>query len=138
MYSISYGGITHHYISKGSNYCNKLNSFGTINNQYIIAMAGNDKFKAGFLYGTDSVCANIYGPITSFNLASNIDFIAGGYNANYSDFKERGLRPISIAGITPVAGFNFKIPIIKTESYKVSLDSLVSVGIITHAITVSF
>ena len=101
-------------------------------------MAGTSKARLGVLAGTDSVCGRILGPISSFRVSENVDLMLGGYNTNISNFKARGIEPPSFYGITPVAGLDFKIPLIKTNTYQVNLDNLVSVGIVTHAISVSF
>lgn len=134
MISLIYGGITHHYMAPKLNYCNTINNVGTIHNEYVIAMAGNDKAKIGILKGKDSACGNIIGPISSFNLSDNVDFMLGGYNTNFKTFEKRGIVPPSFGGITPVVGLNFKIPI--TDNIKIN--NLVSIGIITHAISVEF
>lgn len=101
-------------------------------------MAGTNKAKIGVLTGRDSVCGRIVGPISSFRISENVDFMLGGYNTNFNSFKARGIEPSSIYGITPVVGLDFKIPLIKTDTFRVDLDNLVSVGIVTHAISVSF
>jgi hypothetical protein len=49
-------------------------------------------------------------------------------------FEKRGIIPPSFSGITPVVGVNFKIPI--TDNIKIN--NLVSIGIITHALSVEF
>jgi hypothetical protein len=128
MISILYGGITHHYMAPKLNYCNTVNNVGTIHNEYIIAMAGT----------RDSACANIVGPIASFNVSENVDFMIGGYNTNFNAFEKRGMLPPNFNGITPIIGLNFKIPLIRQDNFEVSLDNLVSFGIITHALSVSF
>jgi len=138
MISILYGGITHHYTAPKLNYCNTINNVGTIHNEYVIAMAGTRDFKLGFLKGKDSACAPIMGPIASFNVFENIDFIAGGYNTNFNAFKKREMSPPSFNGITPVIGLNFKIPLIRQDNFEVNVDNLVSFGIITHALSISF
>jgi hypothetical protein len=138
MISILYGGITHHYMAPKLNYCNTVNNVGTIHNEYIIAMAGTRDFKLGLLKGKDSACANIVGPIASFNVSENVDFMIGGYNTNFNAFEKRGMLPPNFNGITPIIGLNFKIPLIRQDNFEVSLDNLVSFGIITHALSVSF
>lgn len=138
MISLIYGGITHHYMAPSLNYCNTINNVGTIHNEYVIAMAGNKDFKLGILKGKDSACGNIVGPVSSFRLDDNVDFMLGGYNANLKTFEKRGMIPPHFNGITPVVGFNFKLPLVKTESFEMNLNNLVSIGIITHAISINF
>ena len=138
MITMIYGGITHHYMAPSLNYCNTINNAGTIHNEYVIAMAGSKNAKLGFLKGKDSACGDIFGPISSFKISDNVDFIAGGYNTNFKKFEERGMIPPSFGGITPVIGFDLKIPLVKTKQFEVNVDNLVSVGIITHAISVNF
>lgn len=141
MYAtILYGGITHHYMASNLDYCNRVgnNSFGTIHNEYVIGMVGSRENKVGFIKGKDSACGNIFGGVASSSISENVDLIVGGYNTNKEAFYKRNIEPPSFNGITPVFGLDFKIPIYKTESYKISLDNLVSFGIITHALSVSF
>lgn len=132
--TILLGGITHHYLGSSLPYCNAINNVGTIVNPYIVVMSGTNKTKAGFIVGTDSACGRIAGPVASFNLASNLDFIVGGYNTNFKEFKNSGIEPVSIRGITPILGLNYKIPLINN----ISLDNIISVGIVSHAISFSF
>jgi hypothetical protein len=139
MLSIIYGGITHHYLAKDLPYCNTIKGgMGTIHNEYVIAMAGSSDFRLGALVGKDSACGNIFGPMSATRLSDNIDFMLGGYNTNFKKFRERMIEPPSIGGITPVIGLDFKIPIYEEGDTKLSLDTLVSVGVITHAINFSF
>jgi hypothetical protein len=138
MISLLYGGITHHFIGSNLNYCNSINSYGTIHNEYLIAMAGNKSTKIGIIKGKDSACGNILGPISSFSLSSNFEFVLGGYNTNFKDFEKLGIRPPSIAGFTPVIGLDFRLPLYESENVKFSIDNLVSMGIITHALRVDF
>lgn len=138
MISLIYGGITHHYMAPKLNYCNTINNVGTIHNEYVIAMAGSDKAKIGILKGKDSACGNIVGPISSFKVGEYTDFMIGGYNTNFNTFEKRGIVPPSIAGFTPVIGFDIKIPVITTDDYQIVVDNLVSFGIITHAISINF
>lgn len=141
MYAaILYGGITHHYIGSKFNYCNRIdnNNFGTINNEYFIAMVGSKDSKVGVIKGKDSACGNIFGAITSNSLSENVDFILGGYNANIEKFQKRGLVPPNVNGVTPVVGFNFKMPIHETPTYKISINNVVSYGIITHSLGIEF
>ncbi len=111
MISLIYGGITHHYLASNLPYCNRINNVGTIHNEYVIALAGNNKAKFGFLNGKDSACGNIFGPISSFNIRKNIDIMVGGYNTNFNEFNKLGIVPVHVGNITPVIGANFKIPI---------------------------
>lgn len=134
MISLIYGGITHHYLASNLPYCNRINNVGTIHNEYIIALAGNNKAKFGFLNGKDSACGNIFGPISSFNVRKNIDIMVGGYNTNFNEFNKLGIIPVHVGNITPIIGANFKIPITKN----IEINNLISIGIITHAISVSF
>lgn len=97
-------------------------------------MAGNRDFKLGLLKGKDSACGNIVGPISSFRIDDNVDFMLGGYNTNFNTFEKRGIVPPSVGGITPVVGLNFKIPITDT----IKINNLVSFGIISHALSVEF
>lgn len=132
--TILLGGITHHYLGSNLPYCNRINSVGTITNPYVVAMSGVEKAKAGFIFGTDSACGTIVGPVSSFKLGDNIDFIAGAYNTNYRQFNELGIVPSTIAGLTPILGINYKIKL----NENLSLDNIISVGIISHALSVSF
>lgn len=138
MISLIYGGITHHLIGSNLNYCNTVNNYGTIHNEYFIAMAGTKNSKLGFIKGKDSACGDIFGPIASFSIANSLDFVVGGYNTNFEEFEKRNINPVSVGSITPVIGVNYKIPILKKSSYEVNLNNLVSFGIITHAISVDF
>jgi hypothetical protein len=101
-------------------------------------MAGNKDFKLGVLSGKDSACGNIFGPISAIGLSDNIDLMLGGYNTNFKKFKDRGIEPPSIRGVTPVVGLDFKIPIYESGSTKLSIDTLVSVDVVTHAINFTF
>lgn len=141
MYAtILYGGITHHYLASNLNYCNRIkdNNFGTIHNEYVIGLVGSRENKVGFIKGKDSACGDIFGVLTTSTLIENIDLVLGGYNANFKTFEKRGMIPPSIGGVTPVIGLDFKIPLYRSENLNVSLDNLVSVGIITHAVSFSF
>jgi len=134
MISIMLGGLTHHYIGSSFNYCNKLNDFGSIANPYTVVMAGTKNSKIGLITGKDSVCANILGPISSFYLKENLDVIVGGYNVNREEFKKRQIEPLSIGGFTPVLGVNYKLPI----TNNISINNLISFGIITQSIGINF
>jgi len=138
IFSLMLGGITHHFLAPNLNYCNSINDVGTIANEYVVGMAGTEDFKVGFIKGKDSACGNITGAISSINLYENVDFMIGGYNTNFQEFKQIGVEPPSINGITPILGLNFKIPVYKTENTRVSIDNLVSIGIVTHAISFTF
>jgi hypothetical protein len=134
--SLLYGGITHHYLASSLPYCNRINdnSFGTIHNEYVIGLIGNEKSKIGLISGKDSACGNILGPITTTKISKNIDFVLGGYNTNFKKFHELGIQPPSFNGITPVVGFDYRIKLTKN----ISIDNLISLGIITHSLRVDF
>jgi hypothetical protein len=132
--SILLGGITHHYLGSSLAYCNSLNKFGTIYSPYTVVMLGDKEKKLGFIKGKDSACGDIFGPVASFYLSENVDFIAGSYNANFKAFEERGMVPPSVFGITPILGINYKIPITKN----IEIANVVSIGIISHSISFSF
>ena len=132
--TISLGGLTHHFLGSNLPYCNRINNFGSIVNPYAVVMRGTEDLKAGFILGTDSACGSIVGPVSSFKLSDNVDFIAGAYNTNFKEFNKLGIEPPSIAGLTPIVGINYKVKLNKT----LSLDNIVSIGIISHAISFSF
>jgi hypothetical protein len=136
--TIILGGITHHYIAPKLNYCNTINNIGTIQNNYIGVMVGNKRFQGGFIKGKDSACANITGLISSYNLSDNFNFMVGGYNTNFKEFEQRNMVPPSVFGVTPIVGVNYKIPLYENKKTKISLDTLFSVGIVTHGIAVTF
>jgi hypothetical protein len=140
MISIIYGGITHHYLASNLPYCSRINnnSFGTIHNEYVIGMVGSENFKLGVLSGKDSACGNILGPIMAAKVSENVDFMLGGYNTNIKEFHNLGIEPPSFNGYTPIIGFDFKLNLYDGESYKINIDNLVSLGIITHAISINF
>jgi hypothetical protein len=138
MISLLYGGITHHYLASSLPYCNKINNHGSIHNEYVIALVGNKDRKFGLIGGKDSACGSIFGPISSFTVTEQIEFIAGGYNTNFNKFKKLNIEPPSIGGITPVVGLDFKLPIYKTETFKIGIDTLVSFGIVTHSLRIDF
>jgi hypothetical protein len=71
-------------------------------------------------------------------LSEDVEFLIGGYNTNFKDFEKLGIQPPSISGITPVVGLDFRIPIYEDRDVKFTIDNLVSIGIITHAIRVDF
>jgi len=134
MISLILGGITHHFIGSNLPYCNRINDFGTIHNEYVVVMAGSSEAKVGFIKGKDSACGDILGPISSFKMSDNIDFILGGYNTNFKDFEKLGIIPFSVGSITPVMGIDYKIPITKN----LEIHNIISFGIISHAIGLSF
>ena len=138
MASLMYGGITHHYILPKGNYCNRINNYGTINNEYFVLMFGDDNSRIGFIKGKDSACGNIMGPIGAINMVRNIDFVAGAYNTNTEKFHSLGLEPPSIAGITPILGLNFRIPLYQSDSFSIKLENLLTYGILTHSISMNF
>lgn len=138
MISLIYGGITHHYLASSLPYCNRINNVGTIHNEYVIGMAGSENFRVGILSGKDSACGNILGPISATKISENVDFMLGGYNTNFDKFHELGIEPPSIGGITPVIGFNYKLNLYNSDNVKVNLENVISVGIITHALSVNF
>jgi hypothetical protein len=141
MYAtILYGGITHHYMASKLNYCNRINNndFGTIHNEYVIGLVGSKENKIGFIKGKDSACGDIFGGIATSAISQNVDLVFGGYNTNTEDFHKRNIEPPSFGGITPVFGLDFKIPIYQGDGYRISLDNLVSFGIITHALSINF
>ena len=132
--TILLGGLTHHFLGSSLPYCNRVNNFGSIVNPYAVVMTGTEDLKAGFILGTDSACGTIAGPISSFKLSDNVDFIAGFYNTNFREFNKIGIEPPNIAGLTPVVGINYKVRLSKS----ISLDNIISVGIVSHAVSFSF
>jgi hypothetical protein len=136
--TLIFGGITTHLIGSNLNYCNKLNNYGTIHNEYIIAMVGSNNTQFGVIKGRDSVCSNIIGPIGSIRLGKNFRFIAGGYNTNRKQFAERGIISPSVAGVTPVIGIDYEIHLYKSNNFEIVAHNLVSFGITTHSIGVNF
>jgi len=136
--TLIFGGITHHYFQQKLNYCNKINKVGTIKNNYTGILIGNKKAQIGIMKGRDSACAKIKGILSSLNFSKKMSFMIGGYNANFKEFRDRSMEPPSIGGITPVIGLNYKLPIYKTNTTKISLDTLFSIGIVTHALSVTF
>lgn len=132
------GGITHHYIAHDLNYCNLINEVGTIQNNYVGVLMGSKNLQIGLMVGKDSVCGDIIGPIASLNLTDKFSFIVGGYNTNHQKFYDREIAPITSGDITPVLGIDYKVPLYKNKNTTIALDNIVSFGIITHAITISF
>ena len=133
-----YGGITHHYVGSKLPYCNTINNYGTIHNEYVAVLAGNQKYRAGILRGKDSACGNIYGGIGAANVSQNVDFVLGGYNTNFDKFHERNIEPPTYKGITPVMGVDFRIPIYSSKQFSIKIDNLISVGIVTHSFSIDF
>lgn len=140
MISLLFGGITHHYIGSSLPYCGRINNnnFGTIHNEYVIGMVGDDNFKFGLISGKDSACGNILGPVLSKNVYGNLDFVLGGYNTNKGAFYKRNLEAPSINGITPIIGLNYKINLYKNNNFKINLENVISYGIITHSLSLNF
>lgn len=136
--SLLFGGITHHFISPQLNYCNLINDFGTIKHEYVIGLVGNESAKVGVIKGRDSACGSIFGVAGTITMTKNLEFIAGAYNTNFKEFNARKINPPSIDGATPILGLNYKIPLYKSDKTSVSLDNIVSMGIITHAINFTF
>ena len=134
LFSLLLGGITHHYIGSSLPYCNTINDYGTIQHGYVAAMAGNADVQIGVLAGKDSACGDIVGPIASVSISKNLSAVVGGYNTNFKEFYDRGIAPPNIDGVTPIAGLSYAIPI--TDN--VSFDTTVSIGIITHAIKITW
>ena len=134
--SLLYGGITHHYLASNLPYCNRIGGSlsGTIHNEYVIGLAGTKKYKIGAIAGKDSACGNIAGPISSVNIAENFDFIAGFYNTNFKEFNKLNIEPPSVLGVTPVIGIDYRIKL----TNNISIDNLISFGIITHSLRVDF
>ena len=132
--SILLGGLTHHYLLPRGNYCNQINGQGSIVNPYVISMVGNERLKTGIILGRDSSCSNIFGSVSSVNLYKNIDLMVGAYNANTKQFNNIGLNPVEYYGITPILGIDYRIKLYKN----ITLDTLVSVGIVTHALRIDF
>lgn len=132
------GGITHHYLAHDFNYCNLINDVGTIQNNYVGVLMGSKDLQVGLMVGKDSVCGDIVGPIASLNVNDRFSFIVGGYNTNHQKFYDRGITPITSGDITPVLGIDYKVPLYKSNNTTIALDNIMSFGIITHAITISF
>ena len=139
LFELFLGGITHHPISPQLNYCNAINkSTGTIKHRYGAVLVGNKDFKIGGIIGQDSVCAPIKGVLSSSRITDKLHFIAGGYNTNDKQFKNRGIQPVKIGGFTPVLGLDYKVPIYESKNFKASFDTIFSVGIISHGISFNF
>lgn len=140
MISLLLGGITHHFIGSSLPYCGRINNndFGTIQNSYVIGMIGDDDLKIGIISGKDSACANIVGPVVSARMAENLDFVLGAYNTNFKSFHKLGIQPPSINGQTPIVGLNYKINLYDGDNFKVNINNIVSVGIVSHALSIDF
>ena len=134
LYSVLFGIMTHHFIGSDLPYCNTLNASGTIQNPYAVVMAGNEDAKLGAIVGKDSACGDIVGPIGSVRIRRHISFVLGFYNTNFKEFRALGMEPPSVGGVTPVAGVDISVPI----AGPVSFDTIISMGIITHAIRMDF
>ena len=128
------GFMTHHYINPELNYCNTINDVGTIQNTYVVALREGKEIGAGAIVGKDSSCADIAGPVLTLRLNKKMRIVAGGYNTNVESFNKRKMIPPEIRGITPVLGIDYSIPI----TNKISFDTIVAIGIITHAISYRF
>ena len=119
------------------NYCKKIGGLGTITNPYVIGMVGNTNspWKVGGLVGKDSVCGNIGGVIATYEFNKNWELVVGGYNTNYKKFINRGFEPVTIGKtITPVVGLNHRLYLNKN----ISLNTTISLGIITHGLRFDF
>jgi len=144
IFELFFGGITHHYIASQLNYCNVINkSVGTIKHGYGAILIGNEKNRGGIIVGKDSACGNIYGGLGSFSsFKKNLNLIVGAYNVNRKEFYDRKITPFSVFGVTPIAGLNYKLPLYKKtykkRNLKISFDTIVSLGIITHGLSVTF
>lgn len=134
------GGITTHPFSPShiqNRYKNRIGDYGTIFNPYTMIMMGNNSFKTGILYGTDSVGGTILGSVSHVKLHENIGFVFGGYNYNESLYKERKLKSPSINGITPILGMDVSFKLYEGKTYTIESHNLLSV-ITTHSIGIKF
>jgi hypothetical protein len=138
VFTILYGAITHHYLSGDLDYCKQINNYGTINNEYVVAMAGNKDWKAGFISGTDSACGRIFGPVFEITITNNLSFVLGGYNTNVEEFHKRNIEPIRFGNITPIIGVNYSIDLYKNDQFALKINNLISVDVISHSIGVTF
>lgn len=136
--SILYGGITHHYVASKLPYCNRINNVGSIHNEYVIGLVGSKNYKAGFIKGKDSACGDIFGAVGSVNISEYADLIVGAYNTNFKEFRKIGIEPVHFGSLTPIAGIDFKIPVYESKEFSIAIDNLVSYGIITHSVSISF
>lgn len=138
LYTLILGGLTNHYIGSSLPFCNRINNVGTIINPYAIALVGNENAKFGAIVGTDSMCNKIAGPISSFKLGENFDFVLGAYNNNYRHANPKQMESLGFPRITPVLGVNYKISLYKSTNFSVELNNVLSLGITTHALAVNF
>jgi hypothetical protein len=138
MISLIAGGITHHYIASHLKYCNRINNSGTIVNEYFILSAGTEEGRLGLLKGKDSACGDIYGAMVFASVNPYLDFVVGGYNTNFDAFRRRKMHPVVESEITPVIGVNFRIPLYTSKDFSVNIENLISYGITTHGIGVTF
>jgi len=136
--TILLGGITHHYVAPKLNYCNRINKIGTIRHTYAAILVGNDKIQAGPLMGVDSACGAISGALLSVSISEFFKIMAGGYNTNFKEFNDRGINPPTFMGLTPLAGLDYRLNLYKSKDLNISLDTLISYGIVSHGISVSF
>lgn len=136
--TLLFGGITHHLINYDFNYCNLINNVGTIQNNYAGVLLGSKTFQIGLLKGRDSACGNISGPIMYYNIYEEFGVIAGYYNTNTKRFYERGIPPITFNGYTPIIGIDYKYKLYENKGTLISIDNIISMGIVTHALTISF
>lgn len=132
--SVLLGLMTHHYVGSNLPYCNTINNWGTIQNSYVVVMTGNDNVRGGLIAGKDSACGDIVGPIGAVSVTKSMQVVVGAYNTNTKKFTDRGIQAPSVGGMTPVLGLDYSIPLTK----RVFFDTIVSLGVITHAIRVTF
>ncbi len=132
--SVLLGLMTHHYVGSSLPYCNTINNWGTIQNPYAVVMVGDDRIRGGLIAGKDSACGDIVGPVGALSIIDSVQIVMGAYNTNTKKFADRGIQVPSIGGMTPVLGLDYSIPITK----RLFLDTIVSLGVITHAIRVTF
>lgn len=134
------GGITTHPISPShiqNRYKNRIGDYGTILNPYTMVMMGNNTFKTGILYGTDSAGGEILGSVNHVKLHNNIGLVFGGYNYNEKLYQKRGLKSPNINGITPILGMDVSFKLYEGKSYTIESHNLLSV-ITTHSIAIKF
>lgn len=135
--TLVFGFMTHHFFAPSLDYCAKIGGLGTIINPHAAILVGHSdyKIKLGLMAGKDSVCGNIRGVMGTYEINDSWEFVFGGYNTNYQLFVNRGFEPIHIGKkITPIVGFNHKFKL----SENVSLNTIVSMGIIVHGIRFDF
>lgn len=138
--TLSVGLLTHHLVGGGLNYCNKLNSYGTITNRYYTATVGDERGSLGVIAGQDSVCESILGFMGEYHFTKEIGVVVGGYNTNTRAFNEREIDPLNIRGteITPLVGLNYKISLQETKSYGIVLNNLITPYVISSSVGVRF